>query len=75
MINLENDNVITLEDGSKYYIKENIILDNTKYLICILLDNEENVTKIYKVFKVINDSLLEENDEEILSNIMNCLTL
>ena len=68
---MELDHIITLDDGSEFYVlMENEIVDGDYYLT-VEVDKEENFTSNYKIFKLITDEdeeYVEEVDDPDLLN-------
>ena len=68
------DEMITLENGESYGLLLESILDNGKYFLAVLLDNQEEPTNEFKVFKEISIngdiSVTIEDDVEILEKLI-----
>ena len=61
MFDLGDTSYITL-DSTKY--------KNEEYIFVNELDKEENPTKKFIVFKIVEDKLVEEKDEKVMRNIL-----
>ena len=59
------EDIITLDDGSEYFVLDITSYEDNKYVYCVEIDKEEKPTDNYKFFK-----LMMENGEEFMEDVV-----
>ena len=69
MLSLKENDLFDLGDTS-YITLDSTKYKNEEYIFVNELDKEENPTKKFIVFKIVEDKLVEEKDEKVMRNIL-----
>ena len=63
------DEIITLDDGSKYMVMDQGYYDHVSYLYVSKLDQEGNLTDTLSIFEEKEDTVTTVKDDELLKKL------
>lgn len=69
------DKIITLDNKKKYLIIDETIIDNTKYYLAILLENNKPSNKYLYFEEIDNNNLKPIIDEDIKDMLLTSFTI